>query len=151
MKELNEHDDSNWSSDIGKYDWIKEMICKLEESDSEIDRESLKAFLIMEGRSEERSLKSHLKQLILHLLKWKYQPDFQSRSWRLTIGSQRDEIHDAIKDSKTFAKNLMNYAHEVYEGAKRGASRETGINQSVFPEELEFTEEQLLDFDFMPK
>lgn len=151
MKELKDYDDSNWSSDIGKYDWIKEMICKLEESNSEIDRESLKAFLIMEGKSDERALKSHLKQLILHLLKWKYQPDFQSRSWRLTIGTQRDEIHDAIKDSKNFANKLMSYAHEVYEGARRGASRETGMSSDSFPQELEFTEEQLLDFDFMPK
>ncbi len=37
------------------------------------------------GRSEKRELKSRLIILLMHLLKWKYQPAKRSHSWRSTI------------------------------------------------------------------
>ena len=37
------------------------------------------------GRSEKRQLASRLEVLMMHLLKWQYQPNFRSRSWQLTI------------------------------------------------------------------
>lgn len=151
MKDLRHYDDSIFNEEIGTYDWIKEEIVRLEDSASPVDRESLVAFLIMEGKRDERALRSRLKQLILHLLKWKYQPDFQTRSWRLTIAHQREEIEDDIRDSKNLNKLFFEYANEVYESAKRSASRETGLHIDTFPKELEFTREQLLDFDFLPK
>jgi hypothetical protein len=37
------------------------------------------------GRSEKRELDSRLMVLLVHLLKWKYQPKRRGRSWELTI------------------------------------------------------------------
>ena len=37
------------------------------------------------GRSEIRELVSRLKVLMMHLLKWRFQPTGRSTSWRLTI------------------------------------------------------------------
>jgi hypothetical protein len=37
------------------------------------------------GRSEKRELESRLEVLIMHLLKWQFQPNLRSRSWKLTI------------------------------------------------------------------
>ena len=38
------------------------------------------------GRSAQKELRSYLEGLVLHLLKWRYQPDDQTRSWRLCNG-----------------------------------------------------------------
>jgi Domain of unknown function DUF29 len=40
------------------------------------------------GRSQRKALRSHLRNLLIHLLKWTYQPDQQpqhGRSWRAAI------------------------------------------------------------------
>ena len=44
------------------------------------------------SRSERRALESHLKRLMLHVMKWKVQPERRSRSWRNTILGARQEI-----------------------------------------------------------
>jgi hypothetical protein len=41
-------------------------------------------------------------------------------------------------------------AKEDYEYATKRAMKETGLERSDFPEEMEFTLEQLLDDDFYP-
>ena len=44
------------------------------------------------GRQERRELENRLGLLVGHLLKWQYQPEKQSRSWKISIRSQRQEI-----------------------------------------------------------
>lgn len=44
------------------------------------------------ARSERRALRSQLVRLLLHVLKWKNQPDKRTVSWAVTILQARDEI-----------------------------------------------------------
>ena len=39
------------------------------------------------GRSEKRELVSRLTVVLLHLLKWQYQPALRGNSWRLSIAN----------------------------------------------------------------
>ncbi len=41
------------------------------------------------GRSERRSVESHLKNLLLHLQEWSRQPERRSGSWRDSIDNAR--------------------------------------------------------------
>jgi Domain of unknown function DUF29 len=41
------------------------------------------------GRGEKRELVNRLALLLLHLLKWQFQPGFRSPSWSSTIREQR--------------------------------------------------------------
>ncbi|MCF8015238.1 MAG: DUF29 domain-containing protein, partial [Chromatiaceae bacterium] len=41
------------------------------------------------GKSDRRALESHLKILMLHLLKWQHQPSHRGVSWRLSIANAR--------------------------------------------------------------
>jgi len=102
------------------------------------------------SRSEKRALTSHLVVLIMHILKWKYQPDNQSSSWRGSIDNARGEIRWVLKDSPSLRTVAYEIAKEEYEYAIKRAMRETGLKRSDFPEELEFSLEQLLDDDFYP-
>jgi hypothetical protein len=102
------------------------------------------------ARSEKRALKSHLVILIMHLLKWKYQPDHQSSGWRGSIDNARGEIRWVLKDSPSLKTVVYGIANEEYEYAIKRAMKETGLERRDFPQELEFTLEQLLDDDFYP-
>ena len=44
------------------------------------------------GRQERNELRSHLIILMVHLLKWRLQPERRGRSWALTIAEQRREV-----------------------------------------------------------
>src|SRR6516225_1072235 len=44
------------------------------------------------GKAERHRLESHLESLLLHLLKWAYQPQRRSRSWSNSIREQRYRV-----------------------------------------------------------
>jgi hypothetical protein len=41
------------------------------------------------GRSERDQMESRIRQILIHLLKWQFQPWLRSRSWRNTLWVQR--------------------------------------------------------------
>src|SRR5260364_339332 len=44
------------------------------------------------GRSEKRELANRMAVLLVHLLKWKFQPERRGSSWQRTIKEQRNAI-----------------------------------------------------------
>jgi len=76
--------------------WVEQQVALLRAGRwSELDVDNIVEEIEDVGKSEQRELRSRLEVLIAHLLKWKYQPDRQGHSWRLTIRAQRDSIgHD---------------------------------------------------------
>ncbi len=67
------------------------------------------------GKSERRLLSSQLTRLLLHLLKWQYQPQRRSDSWLDSITDARTQIALAIEDSPS----LRNYPAEKLEESYR--------------------------------
>ena len=47
------------------------------------------------GRSEQRELESRMAVLLMHLLKWQYQPSHRGVSWQMTLKEQRNMIATA--------------------------------------------------------
>jgi hypothetical protein len=96
------------------------------------------------ARSDRRALDNYLKNLLLHLLKWAYQPDKRGSSWQDSVEEARQAIEDLIEESRRqFAKQN---AH-----ARRKAARETGSPPAAFPEACPWTIGQVLDADFWPE
>ena len=58
------------------------------------------------GKGEKRELASRLAVLIAHLLKWKFQPERQSRNWINTIKTQRKIVKSCLKGT-TSLKNTL--------------------------------------------
>ena len=110
---------------------------------SEIDYPHLAEFLTDMAIRERREVKSRLTVLIAHVLKWTYQPDHRSRSWRATIIGQRQELNGLIGRGV-----LRNHAEAVladsYTEAVERAAAETGLDVAAFPEECPHTLDQLL-------
>jgi hypothetical protein len=120
--------------------WIDTTIEKLRLQDySNIDWENLIEEIEDMGRSERKSLKSNLIIVLTHLLKWQYQPEFRSGSWKGSIVEHRRRIREALSDSPS----LKPYLEEVFAGgyldAVEQASAETGLPVETFPQECPYT------------
>ncbi len=103
------------------------------------------------GKSERRSIASQITRLLLHLLKWQYQPQRRSDSWLDSITDSRTQIELAIEDSPSLKGYPTEQLEESYQRARRQAAKQTGILVSVFPEECPYSVELVLDEDWLPE
>lgn len=76
------------------------------------------------GRSERRSLESNLVGILIHLLKWQYQPEFRSGSWKGSIVEHRRRIRKALKDFPSLKPYLKEILADCYLDALEQASAE---------------------------
>jgi hypothetical protein len=101
------------------------------------------------GSSQRRELRSRMVGLIAHLLKWRFQPDHRSNSWRATIYSQRDELDDLLSDSPSLkhAFDDEKFLKSIWRKAVVAAQRETHLN---FPDSWIWPVDLVLDEEFWP-
>ncbi len=109
----------------------------------EIDHRSLAEYLEDMARRDRREVKNRLVTLMLHLLKWQFQPAKRTRSWATTIAHQRFELEDAV-DITTLRNHAVDVLPTAYRRATRLASKETGLEESHFPEACPFSLDFLL-------
>jgi len=102
------------------------------------------------GKSEKRALQSFLESLLMHLLKWQYQPAYQGRSWKYTIIEQRKRILGHLQENPGLKSKLPELVETAYGYAVTRAVRETGLGPESFPASCPWTYEQLADDDFWP-
>jgi hypothetical protein len=103
------------------------------------------------GKSEKRELINRLALLLMHLLKWQYQPIRRSRSWQLTIKEQRIKLAQLLTSSPSLKHDINSTLDAAYEQAVVMAEIETALEESVFPAKNSFTFEQCLNKDFFPE
>ena len=58
------------------------------------------------GRGEKRELVNRLTVLLMHLLKWNFQPGFRSASWSSGIREQRIRLKNNLEDSPSLKAKL---------------------------------------------
>lgn len=133
------------------YRWTQEQADLLRAKRfSEIDLEHLAEEIEEMGRSERRALESRLKVLLTHLLKWQHQPSHRGRSWMLTIKEQRRSLAHLLKANPSLRNHLDDLLQDAYELAILAAARETGLDETVFPQICPWQVAQVLDIDFLP-
>ncbi|MGK7930375.1 MAG: DUF29 domain-containing protein [Microcystaceae cyanobacterium] len=131
--------------------WLKTTINHLkEEKFSQIDIINLMEELESMGRSEKHALESNLRVLLLHLLKYKYQPSKRSKSWLSSIIEHRIRIRKALRASPSFKRYVPTTFAETYQDSRKLASAETGLTIETFPELCPFTLEETLQEEFYP-
>lgn len=132
--------------------WIKTTVEKLRVHDySNIDWENLIEEIEDMGRSERRSLESNLIVVLTHLLKWQYQPELRSGSWKSSIVEHRRRIRKALKESPSLKPYLEEVFAECYLDAVEQASAETELPVETFPQLCPYTSAEILDSDFLPE
>lgn len=103
------------------------------------------------GKSERRGIASQLTRLLLHLLKWQYQPQRRSDSWLDSITDARTQIELAIEDSPSLRSYPVEQLEESYQRARRQAAKQTAIEIAVFPETCPYPLEMVLSEDWLPE
>jgi hypothetical protein len=139
--------------DTDFYAWALEQAALLREGAvAELDLKNLAEEIESLGKRDRRALGSHLRTLLLHLLKWRYQPSgrLTGHSWRSSIRNARIDIAEIVEDSRTLAQLIPALIVRWYPLARQHAADETGLPLSTFPEVCPWTQEQILDHDFSP-
>lgn len=97
------------------------------------------------GRSEKRAIKSHLVVLLIHLLKWEFQPERQSKSWRISIQNAREDLKELLDENRSLKGDFLNEVlPKAYQKAREKASNETSIFLENFPATCPFTLDEIL-------
>ena len=102
------------------------------------------------GKSEKRGIYSHQKVLLMHLLKWQFQPHKQTSSWRYTIRNARRELKDLIDDNPSLKSWPQIKLQSAYQDAVILAGSETSLDEREFPSDCPYTVEQLLNEEWFP-
>ena len=131
------------------YTWTQQQAAFLRSGQwQDLDTNNLAEELEDMGRSEKRELQSRLEVLLMHLLKWEFQPNLRSRSWRLTLKEQRLRLHRHLQENPSLRSQCGQYLEQVYPLAVVRAEQETGLE--TFPEHCPYTLEQILNLEFLP-
>lgn len=102
------------------------------------------------GNRHVDELESRLEKLLMHLLKWEYQPTKKTKSWYKTIVEQRSRINLRLKKMPSLNHKLPELFNDAYEIAVKDAVAETGLSKSVFPSACKWNIKQVLDEEFFP-
>jgi hypothetical protein len=116
-----------------------------------IDWENLAEEIEDLGKAEADRLESAYRVLLWHLLKYRYQPEHRSGSWRATIVEQRHRILSVLRKNPGLKSQRLDLFAEAYAVARKQAAAETDLPLATFPIDCPFTYEQVVDEDFLPE
>lgn len=134
------------------YLWLQETAELLRNGEFDrLDIENLVEEIESMGRSDKHAVESNLEVVLMHLLKYQYQPDRRSKSWRLTLFEHRDRLRKAFRESPSLRPYLPSVFEDCYCNARKKASIETDLPIATFPPDSPFTPEQALDEDYLPE
>lgn len=131
--------------------WLEKTVYLLKNKNfSQLELENLIEEIESMGRSEKNALRSNVRVLIVHLLKYKFQPQNRSNSGLYTIYEHRQRLQEAFLDSPSLKSYYIEVFDNCYEHGRKEASIETGLPLSVFPKESPFSVDEILDSEFFP-
>jgi hypothetical protein len=131
--------------------WTQVMVEALRSGDwAELDIENLVEEIESLGRRERQELENRLGVLLGHLLKWQYQPENRSNSWRATLREQRRRIRKLLKENPSLQPNVAIAMSEAYFDGRDLAIQETNLPDERFPEDCPYEFEVAIDPDFLP-
>lgn len=137
--------------DADFYLWTRQQAALLRQGRLQaVDAAHLAEEIESMGKSDRRALGSHLRSILLHLLKWRHQPDRRGASWESSIRNGRDEVEEILADSPSLNAQLVDSLETEYRRARRIAASETGLPMNTFSDQCPFTVEQVLDAEYWP-
>jgi hypothetical protein len=132
------------------YQWTIEQADALRRrAVNELDYDNLAEEIESVGRSERREIRSRLEVLLIHLLKWRYQPEKQSDSWRASVSQARQRIENVLTDNPS----LRSFPAEALASAYRLAILDKMIRRLGLlhlPDACPWTIDDVLRNDFWP-
>jgi len=103
------------------------------------------------GWAEQRELMKRMSALLAHLLRWQYQPECRSKSWRLIAEVRRKLFIRALTEMPSQRSQLADreWWKSVWNDALIQAIAETDL--AVFPETCPWTFAEIMDDNWLPE
>jgi len=142
---------SDYDTDF--YTWTKQQAAALRAKDiASLDIDHLAEEIEDLGSNVQHAIESHLERLLLHLLKWRYDPAQEPRrGWRLTIRHARRELAKYLRRNLGLQHHPADYLDEAYGAIREDAAIDTDLPLVTFPEVCPWPIEQVLAADFWPE
>ena len=138
--------------DTDFYAWTHEQAGLLRQGKlAQIDANHLAEEIESIGKTEKRELLSRLTVLLLHLLKWRFQPERRGTSWEVKIKVQRRDIERRLSDNPSLTALLTPLLEDAYGDAALLAQAETRLPPATFPAACPWTFAQVEDAGFWPE
>ncbi len=135
--------------DTDFYAWTLEQSQLLQQGKwHALDIENLVEEIESLGKQQRQELRNRLGVLIGHLLKWDYQSERRSKSWKATIREQRKEVLRLLKENPSLKPYLEEAIVDAYDAGSAIAVRETPLDYKDLPSECPYSVEQILDLSF---
>jgi Domain of unknown function DUF29 len=147
MSDLYEEDVVLWSERQGEL--LRRRAAGELVNDAELDWPNIAEEIQSMGRAEQDQLTNRLAILLAHLLKWRFQPDRRSNSWRLTILEQRRRSGRIVSRNPSLRPRLDAILVEAYGDAVLIAERETDLPGETFPSICPWTSEEAMLAEFL--
>ena len=103
------------------------------------------------GKCEKRELVSRLAVLLMHLSKWRFQPNKRGKSWRLTIETQRADTLEHLAENPSLRSQIDDVLKASYRRARAEAAHETGLDPDTFPVVCPWTYDEIVDHNLWPE
>ena len=133
------------------YAWTEEQAALLRAGRTiDLDLANLAEEIEDMGRSQRRTVKSALIIVLVHLLKYRFQPQRRSNSWRVTLREHRRRLRDEFADSPSLRPYVEGILAECYQDACEEVADETDLPAETFPAACPFTLDQVLNRNFLP-
>lgn len=117
-------------------------------NEAELDWSNLAEEIESVGRSERHEVRNRLAVLLTHLLKWSYQPERRSGSWKGTIFEQRTQLGQLLEDSPSLRPFAVEALPKAFVLARMKAELQTSLLS--LPAECPWTVDQVLSPEFWP-
>jgi hypothetical protein len=132
--------------------WLQETANLLHNGDvGQLDCQSLAEEIEDMAGSRKDALESNLIRVLRHLLKWKYQPQKRTNTWKASITEHSLRLNKALKKSPSLKPYFEQIFAECYEDARLITTQETGLDTSIFPEICPFAQADVLNSQYLPK
>lgn len=132
--------------------WVETTLEQLRSRDyNNVDWDNLLDEIEDMSRREHQSLKSNLVVILLHLLKWQFQPNYRTGSWAGSMTEHRRRVLESLEESPSLKPYLESVLAKCYQSARKQAHQETGLPLEMFPSVCQYKVEEILDDDFFPE
>lgn len=132
--------------------WLQETVILLRSGKLEnLDCQNLAEEIEDMGNSRKDALESNLIRVLQHLLKWKYQPQKRTNSWKASITEHSLRLNKAFKKSPSLKSYFEQVFVESYQDARLITAQETGLEINTFPEVCPFDQADVLNPQYLPE
>ena len=137
---------SPWATpDSDFYSWALEQAALLRENRIyELDLFNLAEEIETLGRSEFSALVSAYRVILIHMLKWDFQPERRTRSWVLSIRTERVGVEEELQDSPGLKTRMGEAVERAYRRARMEAASQMRRSEKMLPETCPYAPDEIM-------